>query len=176
MLWTPGYWGWEANQYHWHPGYWGHDVGFYGGINYGYGYFGTGYSGGRWRDNHFYYNTAVTRVNTGSVHNVYVDKTVIHNSNNRVSYNGGTGGVAMRQTAAQQRAFASQQHMAATQVQRNAQDAAQRDPARRYDAGHPTAGPAAGSHAPAENRTPVSNRTPTQSRAPDLGRTPAVVG
>jgi hypothetical protein len=30
-------------------GYWGLGVGFYGGINYGFGYFGHGYEGGRWQ-------------------------------------------------------------------------------------------------------------------------------
>ena len=31
----------------WHEGYWGPHVGFYGGINYGFGYWGHGYEGGR---------------------------------------------------------------------------------------------------------------------------------
>src|SRR5215475_13179531 len=42
-LWTPGYWGWDTGYYHWHPGYWGTEIGFYGGINYGFGYYGRGY-------------------------------------------------------------------------------------------------------------------------------------
>ena len=29
-------------------GYWGPVVGFYGGIDYGFGYFGRGFEGGRW--------------------------------------------------------------------------------------------------------------------------------
>ncbi len=37
-LWTPGYWGGEGAVFLWHAGYWGPQVGFYGGINYGYGY------------------------------------------------------------------------------------------------------------------------------------------
>jgi len=41
-LWTPGYWGWGDDSYFWNPGYWGLSVGYYGGINYGFGYFGTG--------------------------------------------------------------------------------------------------------------------------------------
>ena len=32
----------------WHLGYWGPHVGFYGGVNYGYGYVGVGFVGGRW--------------------------------------------------------------------------------------------------------------------------------
>ena len=42
VLWTPGYWGWGNGVYIWHAGYWGPHVGFYGGVNYGYGYLGTG--------------------------------------------------------------------------------------------------------------------------------------
>jgi len=48
FLWTPGYWGWGGGAFVFHEGYWGPRVGFYGGINYGYGYFGHGYEGGRW--------------------------------------------------------------------------------------------------------------------------------
>src|SRR5271166_2550041 len=45
LLWTPGYWGWGNNAYAWNGGYWGPTVGFYGGVNYGYGYGGSGYDG-----------------------------------------------------------------------------------------------------------------------------------
>src|ERR1700745_2074836 len=48
LLWTPGYWGWLDGRYFWHAGYWGPHIGFYGGVNYGFGYFGTGFVGGRW--------------------------------------------------------------------------------------------------------------------------------
>jgi len=77
-IWTPGYWAYDYDygDYYWVPGtwvmvpevgcsgpqaigvgrrkfcfyegYWGPRIGFYGGINYGYGYFGEGYEGGRW--------------------------------------------------------------------------------------------------------------------------------
>jgi hypothetical protein len=93
QLYTPGYWGWRSNAYYWHRPYWGRTVGFYGGINYGNGYFGTGYVGGRWYGSAFRYNTAVTNVNRTAIHNTYVDKTVYHNNYNRVSYNGGKGGI-----------------------------------------------------------------------------------
>jgi hypothetical protein len=52
-LWTPGYWGGDGDDYIFHEGYWGTEVGFYGGISYGYGYFGHGYEGGRWDNGHF---------------------------------------------------------------------------------------------------------------------------
>ena len=47
-LWTPGYWGFYQNRYRLYPGFWGSYVGFYGGINYGFGYYGSGYRGGYW--------------------------------------------------------------------------------------------------------------------------------
>ena len=43
LLWTPPWWGWNNGVYVFNEGYWGPTVGFYGGINYGYGYFGTGF-------------------------------------------------------------------------------------------------------------------------------------
>jgi hypothetical protein len=101
-LWTPGYWGWGNGVYVWNEGYWGPQVGFYGGINYGFGYVGIGYSGGYWNNGSFYYNRTVNNVNTTIVRNVY-SRTVINNTKtmNRVSYNGGSGGTRARPTAAE---------------------------------------------------------------------------
>jgi hypothetical protein len=45
-LWTPPYWGWSGGQYGFYPGYWGTQVGYYGGVNYGFGYMGVGFVGG----------------------------------------------------------------------------------------------------------------------------------
>jgi len=78
VLWTPAYWGYEGGRYAFHRGYWGPHVGFYGGINYGYGYTGNGYAGGAWRGDRFAYNRAVTNVNVNIVHNTY-NTTVINN-------------------------------------------------------------------------------------------------
>lgn len=112
FLWTPGYWGWGGGVYVWHPGYWGPHVGFYGGINYGFGYVGVGYAGGYWRGGGFVYNRAVTNVNVTVVHNTY-NQTVINNhvTVNHVSYNGGTGGVTARPTPAEESAV-REQHIA----------------------------------------------------------------
>ncbi len=77
-LWTPGYWGYVGNVYRFHRGYWGRHVGFYGGIHYGFGYIGVGYEGGYWNGGHFFYNTAVTRVNTAVVRNVYVHNVTVN--------------------------------------------------------------------------------------------------
>src|SRR5271167_4807418 len=70
-LWTPGYWGWGGGGFLWHQGYWGQHVGFYGGINYGYGFFGDGFEGGRWQGKQFFYNRNVSNVNVTFIHNVY---------------------------------------------------------------------------------------------------------
>ncbi|MBD1383891.1 YXWGXW repeat-containing protein [Mucilaginibacter rigui] len=98
-LWTPGYWAYNGNIYSFHPGYWGTRVGFYGGVNYGYGYSGSGYGGGRWVGNSFNYNTAVVNVNKTIVKNTYIDNTVIVNNsttiNNRSSFNG-KGGITAK--------------------------------------------------------------------------------
>lgn len=102
VYWTPGYWGYASGGYGWNAGYWGPSVGFYGGINYGFGYFGAGFVGGYWSGGAFRYNTAVVNVNRTYIHNVYVNKTVIHgNVYNHVSYNGGHGGISARPTPAQ---------------------------------------------------------------------------
>ena len=48
-------------------GYWGPHVGYYGGVNYGFGYMGIGFAGGVWAGGAFRYNTAVMRVGHGGV-------------------------------------------------------------------------------------------------------------
>src|SRR3974390_2371562 len=62
LLWTPGYWGWAGGAYVWHVGYWAPQIGFYGGINYGFGYFGHGYEGGYWDRGAFRYNQAYNHI------------------------------------------------------------------------------------------------------------------
>jgi hypothetical protein len=118
FLWTPGYWGWGGGGYFWHAGYWGPHVGFYGGINYGFGYGGVGFVGGRWNGGVFAYNTAVMHVNTTVIHNTYIDRTVVNNVtvNNHVSYNGGTGGVSARASSAEL-AAEHEHHIAPTAMQ-----------------------------------------------------------
>jgi hypothetical protein len=118
LLWTPGYWGWSEGVYLWHAGYWGPHVGFYGGVNYGFGYGGVGFVGGEWRGGFFHYNTAVVNVNTTVVHNTYVNKTVIVNNTtvNRVSYNGGPGGIAARPNGDEVR-YSHEAHVQPTPMQ-----------------------------------------------------------
>jgi WXXGXW repeat (2 copies) len=128
VLWTPGYWGWSSGVYLWHAGYWGPHVGFYGGVNYGFGYGGVGFVGGEWRGGHFAYNTAVVRVNTTVVRNVYVNKTVVVNERNvnRVSFNGGPGGINRRANEEELRA-GHEQHIARTSLQVSHEHAAGSD-------------------------------------------------
>jgi hypothetical protein len=101
-LWTPGYWGFAGGRYGWHYGYWGPYIGFYGGINYGYGYYGNGYQGGYWNRGAFYYNRSITRVNN-NVRYVYT-RNVSYNNRTRVSFNGGHGGLNVRPNQSQMNA------------------------------------------------------------------------
>ena len=71
FLWTPAYWGRAGAVFVFHPGHWGSTVGFYGGVNYGFGYFGNGYSGGHWIGNSFAYNSAVNHVGPTVAHHTY---------------------------------------------------------------------------------------------------------
>lgn len=121
MLWTPGYWGWGGGLYLWHAGYWGPHIGFYGGINYGFGYGGVGFVGGEWRGGAFYYNRSVTNVSVTNVTNVY-NRTVVVN-NNHVAFNGGAGGVQARATAEEER-YAREPHQAALASQMQHEHAA----------------------------------------------------
>jgi hypothetical protein len=99
-LWTPPYWAFGGGRYHWHHGYWGQHIGYYGGINYGFGYVGRGYEGGYWNREHFAYNRSVNNVNVRVVQNVY-NYRVTNVTNVRVSYVGGRGGLNVRPTAAE---------------------------------------------------------------------------
>jgi hypothetical protein len=126
LLWTPSYWGWNEGRYVFYPGYWGHEVGFYGGIDYGYGYNGDGYYGGRWNNGAFFYNRTVNNVENIRITNIYNETVVVHNNSTRVSFNGGNGGIAARPTP-QQEAFGRERHVEATPVQRQQVETASKD-------------------------------------------------
>jgi len=123
LLWTPGYWGWHDGVYGWNAGYWGPHIGFYGGVNYGFGYGGSGYEGGRWNNGVFAYNRTVNNFGSVSVTNVYSQTVVNNTSVTRVSFNGGTGGTAAQPTP-QEQAAAREPHVAATPVQTQHEQAA----------------------------------------------------
>ena len=115
-LWTPGYWGWSDSLYFWHSGYWGRHVGFYGGINYGFGYTGFGYQGGYWDRGSFWYNRTVNNVNVTNITNTYNTTVVNNTSVTRTSFNGGSGGVIAQPTP-QDRIAARETHTPLLPVQ-----------------------------------------------------------
>jgi hypothetical protein len=141
-LWTPGYWGWGSGLYVWHPGYWGPHVGYYGGMNYGFGYMGIGFAGGLWVGGAFRYNTAIMHVGPG-IHNVYVDNTIVHNTtivnNTHVAYSGGPGGINHPPTA-QENAYSHESHQAASSFQTQHETAARANVSNyaSHNGGHPT--------------------------------------
>jgi hypothetical protein len=134
FLWTPGYWGWGGRGFVFYDGYWGPHVGFYGGINYGFGYFGHGYEGGRWDHDHFYYNRAVNRVDEREVHNVYESR-VVNENNVRVSYNGGSGGINERPRG-EEEAAARDRHLPPVRDQVQHVQAARSNPQLRAASNH----------------------------------------
>jgi len=133
--WTPGWWGWGGSGFIFHEGFWGPQVGFYGGINYGFGYFGQGYAGGRWDNGRFFYNRSVNNINVTNIHNVY-NTTVINNTTvNRISYNGGNGGIVAQPTS-QEEAAARERHMAPVEAQTQQVQAARSNPQLRASMNH----------------------------------------
>jgi hypothetical protein len=132
FLWTPGYWGWGGSAFFFHEGYWGPHVGYYGGINYGFGYGGHGYEGGRWENNHFYYNTSVNRISNENIHNAYNTR-VEYNSGNRVSYNGGNGGINERPSA-QEETYGKERHTGSVAAQNQHMQQARSSPELRASA------------------------------------------
>jgi len=118
LLWTPGYWGFADGIYLWHVGYWGPHVGFYGGINYGFGYSGVGFHGGYWRGNTYIVNRVV--INEAPV--------------NRVCFNGG-GGIVAHASPTELR-FAHERHVGMSEPQRHNEALAARDNTMRASVNH----------------------------------------
>jgi len=125
LLWTPGYWGFSEGVYVFHRGYWGPHIGFYGGINYGFGYTGVGFWGGEWRGREFVYNRSVTNVNVTVIHNYY-NRTVVVNNVNRVSFNGGPHGIQVRENE-RERMAEHERHVEARHEQVEHEHAARAD-------------------------------------------------
>jgi hypothetical protein len=123
LLWTPGYWGWNNGFYVFNAGYWGPHVGFYGGISYGFGYTGIGFQGGYWNNGAFFYNSAAANLGGVQVTNVY-NTTIVNNTTNKVSYN---GGIAAKPTPAEL-AAAKEPHVAPTALQAQHEQAAAKNP------------------------------------------------
>ena len=195
LLWTPGYWGWGGGGYFWRGGYWGPRVGFYGGVNYGYGYVGSGYQGGYWRGGIFNYNRSVTNItNTTIIRNVY--NTPVAENHTRVSFNGGQGGV-MARPSPEERLANAEHHFAPTQTQQHHEQVAMHTPEQRaaFNHGAPTlaamprpseqhgAEPMRGRSGPAGNVPPPPRRdlargdaTPAMAAHDRRGARPEAVG
>ena len=162
-LWTPGYWGGDGPGYRFHHGFWAAHIGFYGGINYGFGYVGTGYQGGYWNGPHFFYNQYANnininvnpgfreavyqrdvRVNNEVINNRVVNNTTITNVTvnnthiNNVSYNGGRGGVQAAPRPAEL-AVLREQRVPPMQAQVQARTVAAKNPQQFFakNQGHP---------------------------------------
>src|SRR5271154_4106981 len=148
MLWTPGYWGFAGGAYGWRGGYWGPHIGFYGGVNYGFGYGGVGFAGGEWRGGAFAYNSAVA--NFGSVHvtNVYENRTIVTQNtvinNEHVSFNGGAG--IQAQASATELRAGNEEHIQATANQVQHANFAAQDRSQLASVNHGTPGTPAASN------------------------------
>ena len=118
-LWTPGYWRYYNGSYLFSDGYWGPQVGFYGGVDYGYGYGGNGYNGGRWQGNQFYYNSQANNFGGRQIGATYSEG--LPSGGNRASFNGGPGGL---------RAAPAQADIAAAHARAAPPTAGQREQAR----------------------------------------------
>jgi len=202
LLWTPGYWGWSGGNYIFHDGYWGQHVGYYGGVNYGFGYMGMGFAGGGWFGGHFRYNTAVVNVNTTVVRNVYIDRTVVERTtivnNGHTAYSGGPGGINHQPTA-EERVAEHESHQPPSPVQQQHIQQARGNPSSwsKNNGGHPStpveAHPLSPSHtAPADGAphggksasddwsqktaTPPSHTNPQPERVPEPEHNPTASG
>jgi hypothetical protein len=173
LLWTPGYWGYAGGLYGWHAGYWGPHIGFYGGVNYGFGYGGVGFEGGYWNHGAFFYNHAYS--NFGGVHvtNVYEHNVVVNNTivNNHASFNG-PGGYEARESAQEHAAF-NEHHVEATGMQQQHFQAAAMDRSQLASVNHgrpatmAAASPAAYHQVAQQNaqRQPISAQDRTAGKA-----------
>ncbi|WP_298254026.1 YXWGXW repeat-containing protein [Bradyrhizobium sp.] len=116
LQWTPPFWSRADGRYAFHAGYWAETVGFYGGIDYGYGYTGSGYRGGRWQNGTFFYNSAANNFGSVSVAHTYDQAVASDDNAGRASFNGGSRGTKARPTPDQEK-FARETHAAPTAEQ-----------------------------------------------------------
>ena len=182
-LWTPGYWGWNDGLYVWNGGYWGPHIGFYGGVNYGYGYVGHGYEGGYWDHGDFRYNRAYNNIHD-DVHitNVYNKTVVIENPDSHVSFNGGHGGVQARPEA-NELAAEHESHLQPVSAQVQHEQSARSNPTLRASQNHGQPPIAATAHAgvfagqgvmPARGAAALHTSTPGGGTPAHAPATPAV--
>jgi hypothetical protein len=135
LYWTPPWWGWNGSAYGFHAGYWGPSVGYYGGINYGFGYFGSGYEGGRWDRGRFFYNREMNNIRDQRITNVYSEPRRRDAADNHVGFNGGVGGMPGEPND-QERAAAAARHRQPTAPQTQHFDTARTNPALLHTTNH----------------------------------------
>jgi hypothetical protein len=123
LLWTPGYWAADGDVFVWYAGYWGPHVGFYGGVDYGYGFGGSGYEGGYWQGGRLFYNRAVSNVAGARLPNVYTKAVPASTAPDRTSFNGGSAGTRA-QPSAIELAAAREGHLPPTAQQQRVEDQA----------------------------------------------------
>jgi hypothetical protein len=146
LLWTPAYWSRVDGGYLFHAGYWAEQIGFYGGIDYGYGYTGDGYQGGRWENGALFYNRAANNLGSPDIANVYDQAVAADNKAVRVSFNGGSRGTTARPTPREE-TLADARHVEATAEQRKHFELAAMDRALYSRLNHGEPGVAATPHA-----------------------------
>jgi hypothetical protein len=177
-LWTPGYWGWGDGGYFWHAGYWGPHVGFYGGVNYGFGYFGRGFEGGYWDHDRFRYNTAIMHVDHDRFRDYAYERRIDVRNDNRVSFNGGRGGVQMRPNGDEER-WAREQHTAPLAAQHQNEMPASQDRAQFANVNHGrpenlarTEPASFNRNMPVNTRPAINNARPTPNNNQNFNRAP----
>jgi len=181
-LWTPGYWGFEGGHYLFHDGYWGPHIGYYGGVNYGFGYGGIGFAGGMWRGGFFSYNTAVMHVGVGGGWggHVYEDRVVVERGyvarDSHVAFAGGPGGIH-HDPSPEERIAEHDQHRPPSEIQQHHVEAARLDKTNyaKNNGGHPTNAAVSRplsptSHAGATH-TPETGHTSTPSHTSTMAST-----
>ena len=138
-LWTPGYWGWSSGQYVFHDGYWGDHVGYYGGVNYGFGYMGIGFAGGMWRGHDFLYNTEVMHVDNRFIHNTYRDRDIVNRytivNARHVAFSGGPGGIR-HEPRPEERMADHDRHINRTPMQQQHESGARSDRSSYFNSNH----------------------------------------
>jgi hypothetical protein len=144
-LWTPPYWGWEHGHYIFHEGYWSRHVGYYGGVNYGFGYGGVGFSGGEWHGRDFAYNTAIVHVDRRYFHHTFEDRRRVERGwverDSHVAFSGGPHGIH-HDPGLDERIAEHEDHREMSDIQRYHIDAAHGDTNSfaNHNGGHPTYG------------------------------------
>ena len=166
LYWTPGYWGWSGGIYRFSAGYWGPQVGYYGGINYGYGYGGSGYQGGEWRGRDFHYNQSNN--NFGAVHVTHIyEGPATQHQGEAPSFNGPHGTQA-RPNPREEQAGRLGHVQPTAQQERHGQAAAQDHAARAPgNGGHPAPGSAPQREVqPQHQQAPQREAPPQHQQAP----------